>query len=53
MQRYAKLPVIEDSFTASTCVAFDLMAVNLADLPALPRLLPALQVGVLSQESSA
>lgn len=44
MQRYAKLPVIEPSFSAATCVAFDLMSVNLADLPALPRLLPALQL---------
>lgn len=43
-QRYAKLPVIDPSFSAATCIAFDLMSINLADLPALPRLLPALQV---------
>lgn len=48
MQRYAKLPVIDDSFLASTCIAFDLMTANLADLPAMPRLLPALQVLLLS-----
>lgn len=47
LQRYAKLPVIGDSFAANTCVAFDLMSINLADLPALPRLLPALKVGLL------
>jgi ribonuclease Z len=28
----------------STCVAFDLMSVNLADLPLLPSLLPALRL---------
>ena len=38
------MPVIGDSFGASTCIAFDLMSVNLADLPALPRLVPALKV---------
>ena len=45
MQRYAKIPVIGESFDAANAgIAFDLMSVNLADLPALPRLLPALQV---------
>jgi hypothetical protein len=44
VQRYSKMPVIGDSFGASTCIAFDLMSVNLADLPALPRLVPALKV---------
>lgn len=43
-QRYAKLPVIDDSFLDSTCIAFDLLTANLADLPAMPRLLPALQL---------
>jgi len=28
----------------STCIAFDLMSVNLADLPVLPSLLPALRL---------
>lgn len=28
----------------STCIAFDLMSANLADLPELPKLLPALQM---------
>ena len=44
LQRYSKMPVIGDSFGASTCIAFDLMSINLADLPALPRLVPALKV---------
>ena len=38
------MPVISDSFGDSNCIAFDLMSVNLADLPALPRLVPALKV---------
>lgn len=28
-QRYPKIPVIDASFAASTCIAFDLMSVNL------------------------
>ena len=28
----------------STCIAFDLMSVNIADLPVLPSLLPALRL---------
>lgn len=35
-QRYPKVPVFNDSFQASTCIAFDLMSVNLADLERLP-----------------
>lgn len=52
-QRYAKLPVIDDSFQASTCIAFDLMTANLADLPAMPRLLPALQLLFKEDEEDA
>ena len=29
-QRYPKIPAIGPSFTASTCIAFDLLSVNLA-----------------------
>jgi ribonuclease Z len=29
-QRYPKIPAIGASFTASTCIAFDLLSVNLA-----------------------
>jgi ribonuclease Z len=28
-QRYPKIPVVDDTFRASTCIAFDLMSVNL------------------------
>jgi len=33
-QRYPKIPAIGASFTASTCIAFDLLSVNLAGAPA-------------------
>ena len=29
-QRYPKIPAIGPSFTASTCIAFDLLSINLA-----------------------
>eukprot|EP00850_Spirogloea_muscicola_P006048 SM000028S10142 [mRNA] locus=s28:599100:604019:+ [translate_table: standard] len=43
-QRYPKVPVFDDSWTARTCVAFDLMSANLADLDRLPQILPALKL---------
>ncbi|KAK9908066.1 hypothetical protein WJX75_002371 [Coccomyxa subellipsoidea] len=43
-QRYPKIPTIDTSFAASTCIAFDLMSVNLQDLPTLPAVVPALQL---------
>ena len=42
-QRYPKVPVFDESYSASTGVAFDLMAVNFQDLPLLPQMLPALK----------
>jgi ribonuclease Z len=42
-QRYPKIPVFDDSYTSRTCIAFDMMSVNFADLPLLPSLLPALK----------
>jgi ribonuclease Z len=42
-QRYPKTPVIDASFEESTAIAFDSMALNLADLAALPSMLPALR----------
>ena len=42
-QRYPKIPVFDESYTARTMVAFDLMNVDFADLPSLPRLLPAVR----------
>ena len=43
-QRYPKIPVFDDSYTSRTCIAFDMMSANLADLPLLPSLLPALKL---------
>ena len=42
-QRYPKIPVIAPSFQESTCIAFDLMSVNLADVSRLPALIPPLE----------
>lgn len=39
-QRYPKIPVIDEKYTDRTCIAFDMMTVNLADLPQLPLVLP-------------
>ena len=50
-QRYPKIPKIEKSFLASTCIAFDLMSINLQGMccflpdPELPSATTA-QVGV-------
>lgn len=43
-QRYPKIPVFDDAHMHNTCIAFDLMSVNLADLPLLPRILPHLKI---------
>lgn len=32
-QRYPKIPVVDQSFLESTCIAFDLMSVNLKGKP--------------------
>lgn len=32
-QRYPKIPVVDSSFLESTCIAFDLMSVNLKGEP--------------------
>lgn len=47
-QRYPKIPVLPGSDessqeSSSVAIAFDLMSVNLKDLPRLPTLVPALQ----------
>ncbi|XP_010500810.1 PREDICTED: zinc phosphodiesterase ELAC protein 2-like [Camelina sativa] len=39
-QRYPKIPVIDESHMHSTCIAFDLMSINMADLQVLPKVLP-------------
>nr|CAB3471625.1 unnamed protein product [Digitaria exilis] len=43
-QRYPKIPVIDEVDMEKTCIAFDLMSVNLVDLPVLPKVLPHLKV---------
>ncbi|KAJ1685066.1 hypothetical protein LUZ63_016456 [Rhynchospora breviuscula] len=42
-QRYPKIPVVDEVNVDKTCIAFDLMSVNMADLPALPKVLPYLK----------
>lgn len=43
-QRYPKIPVFDERYKDRTCIAFDMMSVNLADMPLLPSLLPALKL---------
>ncbi|PSS07413.1 Zinc phosphodiesterase ELAC protein like [Actinidia chinensis var. chinensis] len=43
-QRYPKIPVFDETHMHKTCIAFDLMSVNLADLHILPRVLPYLKI---------
>ncbi|XP_078431873.1 tRNAse Z4 [Wolffia australiana] len=39
-QRYPKIPVFDEKHMKNTCIGFDMMSVNLADLTVLPRVLP-------------
>ncbi|KAF7843377.1 tRNase Z TRZ3, mitochondrial-like [Senna tora] len=43
-QRYPKIPVLDETHMHNTCVAFDLMSINIADLPLLPKVLPYLKL---------
>ncbi|PON46911.1 tRNase Z endonuclease [Parasponia andersonii] len=43
-QRYPKIPVFDETHMCNTCIAFDMMSVNVADLPVLPRVLPYLKL---------
>ncbi|KAF8027580.1 hypothetical protein BT93_E0480 [Corymbia citriodora subsp. variegata] len=43
-QRYPKIPVFDEAHMHKTCIAFDLMSINIADLPVLPRVLPYLKM---------
>lgn len=43
-QRYPKIPVFDETHLHNTCIAFDMMSVNLADLPLLPRVLPYIKL---------
>ncbi|XP_010487479.1 PREDICTED: zinc phosphodiesterase ELAC protein 2-like isoform X2 [Camelina sativa] len=39
-QRYPKIPVIDESHMHKTCIAFDMMSINMADIHVLPKILP-------------
>ncbi|KAJ6811196.1 uncharacterized protein M6B38_154260 [Iris pallida] len=43
-QRYPKIPVFDETHMHRTCIAFDLMSVNAADLHVLPKVVPHLKV---------
>ncbi|MCL7021841.1 hypothetical protein MKW94_020135 [Papaver nudicaule] len=43
-QRYPKIPVFDETHMHKTCIGFDLMSVNIADLPVLPKVLPHLKL---------
>ncbi|KAL5575197.1 hypothetical protein UlMin_016896 [Ulmus minor] len=43
-QRYPKIPVFGETHGHNTSIAFDLMSINLADLPVLPKVIPYLKL---------
>ncbi|KAI4355610.1 hypothetical protein L6164_004367 [Bauhinia variegata] len=43
-QRYPKIPVFDEKHMHNTCIAFDMMSINIADLPVLPRVVPYLKL---------
>ncbi|XP_071712234.1 tRNase Z TRZ3, mitochondrial [Rutidosis leptorrhynchoides] len=43
-QRYPKVPVFDESHMHKTCIAFDMMSINFADLHVLPKVLPYLKL---------
>lgn len=43
-QRYPKIPVFDETHMHNTSIGFDMMSVNLADLPVLPKVLPYLKL---------
>ncbi|CAM8983003.1 unnamed protein product [Rhodiola kirilowii] len=43
-QRYPKIPVFDEAHMHKTCIAFDMMSVNIVDLPVLPKILPYLKL---------
>ncbi|XP_074285596.1 tRNAse Z TRZ4, mitochondrial-like isoform X2 [Silene latifolia] len=43
-QRYPKIPVFGDSHMHNTCIGFDLMTINAADLHVFPQVLPHLKL---------
>ncbi|XP_065866166.1 tRNAse Z TRZ4, mitochondrial isoform X2 [Euphorbia lathyris] len=43
-QRYPKIPVFVEEHMDKTSIAFDMMSINIADLPVLPKVLPYLKL---------
>lgn len=43
-QRYPTIPSFDNRYSDRTCIAYDMMSVNLADLPIVPKFVPALQM---------
>lgn len=43
-QRYPKIPVFDEEHMHKTSIAFDMMSINVADLPVLPKVLPYLKL---------
>ncbi|WCJ40821.1 tRNAse Z TRZ4 mitochondrial [Euphorbia peplus] len=43
-QRYPKIPVFVEEHMDKTSIAFDMMSINIADLPVLPQVLPHLKL---------
>ncbi|ERN15071.1 tRNAse Z TRZ4, mitochondrial [Amborella trichopoda] len=43
-QRYPKIPVFDETHMHSTCIGFDMMSINIADLPLLPKVVPHLKL---------
>jgi ribonuclease Z len=43
-QRYPKIPVFDETHMHKTCIAFDMMSVNVADLLVLPKVFPYLKL---------
>lgn len=43
-QRYPKIPIFDETHMHKTCIAFDMMSINIADLPVLPKVLPYLKL---------
>ncbi|OMO69077.1 zinc phosphodiesterase ELAC protein 2-like protein [Corchorus olitorius] len=43
-QRYPKVPALDETSMQKTCIAFDFMSINIADLPVLPKVIPYLKL---------
>ncbi|KAM7254519.1 hypothetical protein ACFE04_003899 [Oxalis oulophora] len=43
-QRYPKIPVFDEAHAHNTCICFDLMSINMADLPVLPKVMPYIKL---------